>query len=398
MIKSLDLSLDFLLLLIYSLLPGIYKIAGSQILMLGCIPIIMILLYKHRKDLVLAKFDIAFIFFIIYLVGLLLVQQINSNTNKIGLYMGFFLDIIPMSGFFYSKSISFETFVKNLLTISTIHCIFAIFLYPPFNLNSIYGNLAPTLLEGVAFGRMSSVSGSLGFGSLMMMAFICALNYNKKLIPLFLIGIIFSAQRSSWIASTWGVVVILIALFKQYKWKYLSKYLLIFTSIMTIVFFILVYVVELDLSFIIERFNDLGNATNERESQWINGFHNFQNSPIGTGMGQVGQVAARYEEGNYFSIPDGDYFRVISEYGIGGIFIYSLILFFVFILLWKLKLYSVNDLCIISICGGLLIQMIGSNVSEFYFNNFIYWALIGYLFSIANKNIKSYDISMHRNI
>lgn len=49
-----------------------------------------------------------------------------------------------------------------------MHCVIAIILYPPFGITSSSSTIVKALTEGVAFGRMASVSGSLGFGNLIM--------------------------------------------------------------------------------------------------------------------------------------------------------------------------------------------------------------------------------------
>ena len=54
----------FILLLLYSLLPGIYKVLGNnQLIMLFSIPIVLILLFFARREYKVIKLDIIFIVF-----------------------------------------------------------------------------------------------------------------------------------------------------------------------------------------------------------------------------------------------------------------------------------------------------------------------------------------------
>ena len=136
------------------------------------------------------------------------------------------------------------------------------------------------------------------------------------------------------------------------------------------------------------RFTSIGEASSERDGQWISGIENFISYPLGTGVGQVGHVAVRYEEATsvYKGVPDGDYFRLLSEYGfVGGLF-YLFIILSVFLSFIYIK--RIDKIFIVTLIAGNLIQMIGSNISEFYFTNFIYWIIFGYYFSFLNNNYK----------
>jgi hypothetical protein len=382
-------SLDFNLLLLYSLIPGIYKIIGNQLFMLLNIPIIALLLLPNEsKDReYFKKFDIIFFLFLFYIFILNIIQYFNPVTNKTALLMGIFLDALPMTGYFYSRKIKIEKFIHVLIIIAAIHCLIGIILYPPFNLNKILGNVSIILLEGVAIGRMSSVSGSLGFGELMMLGFISALFYKKKYLPLLLIGVIFSMQRSAWLGSFIGVIFLLFIAMKQFEGSLLIK--ILFSIIIFIIGFnLIIKISNVDISFISYRFNNISNAQNERSSQWINGIQNFAQMPIGTGSGQVGQIATRYEKGNYRIVADGDYFRILSEYGLGGLLFYIFLISSLLLIILKSKFNEINLQCITALMGGIFIQMVGSNISEFYFNNFIYWTIIGYYFTYINKLIK----------
>ena len=65
-ISSIKKIIFFILFLLYSFLPGIYKILGNQMIMLFSIPIVLILLYLTRKSYKPLKIDVVFIIFLCY--------------------------------------------------------------------------------------------------------------------------------------------------------------------------------------------------------------------------------------------------------------------------------------------------------------------------------------------
>jgi membrane protein len=194
--------LNFCLLLLYSLVSGIYKIADNQILMLLNVPIILFLLKSNcniqSSTCLFYKYDLFFLLYVLYLLFLEIVVLFNVRTNFYGLLIGLFLDVFPIIGFIYSRKIKFDFFVNILLLIALLHLFIGILLYPPFGIYLVLGSTAEIFVDQMLFGRMSSVSGSLAFGNLMMYGCIISFFYNRKLLPFLLFGLIFSSQRSSW--------------------------------------------------------------------------------------------------------------------------------------------------------------------------------------------------------
>lgn len=377
--------IDFILLLIYSLLPGIYKVLDNQLLMLFSIPIIVALFYVHRDKIIFYRFDGLFLFFLFYIAALCIVQFFSFRTNKIGMFMGVFLDIIPMIGFLLSRLISFGYFIKLIIPIGLIHLLIGILLYPLLGFNELLGDIAVILNEGVFYGRMSSVSGSLGFASLMFMTSIAALYYRRQWFLFLLFGVICSAQRGCWLACFYGILLFCYVSVKRGEKKYI-RYMMFALTVFIFILSYAISILDFDVSFFTQRFNDLGEAASERDELWINGIYNFLYMPIGTGSGQVGQVGSRYEDSFYRVVPDGDYFRVLSEFGIMGGLFYIVVLFLYGISLCMInKNTSLQRGCVLSLFGGVSIMMIGSNITEFYFTNFLYWIFVGYLFLELNN-------------
>lgn len=377
----------FYLLLLYSLLPGIYKILENQTIMLGSIPILLWVGFDIRHKVKLYRYDSFFLFFLSYISVQSLILFFSPLTNKLGMAMGIYMNIFPMIGYFAAKSIKLENLSNILLNIILIHCILGIILYPPFRIININMPIVSALKEGVAFSRMSSVSGSLGFGNLLMIGFIISIFLNKRYLPFMIIGLFFSSQRSAWLGGIFGVLLYFIYLFRNKK---ITNLLLTF-SVIAIFCIATVIIIEknshIDLSYSISRIESIKYATDERINQWESGISNFIKYPIGVGVGQAGQFAARYDsaESNFKVIPDGDFFRSLSEYGfVGGLFFLYIIItcFFSFFFVSYKDKYGI---VLLALMGGQLIQMVGSNISEFYFTNFIFWIIIGYYCTLIGK-------------
>lgn len=99
------------LLLLYSMISGIYKIVDNQALMALNIPIVLLLLRKNNvKSILFQKYDIFFLFYIFYLLFLTVVSLLYSKTNINGVFIGLFLDIFPIVGFVCSRKMEFKFF------------------------------------------------------------------------------------------------------------------------------------------------------------------------------------------------------------------------------------------------------------------------------------------------
>lgn len=379
----------FILLLLYSLLPGIYKVLGNnQLIMLFSIPIVLILLFFARREYKVIKLDIIFIVFFSYIILQSILWFFSPWVNRMGILMGIYLNIFPMLGFFISRSIDFKIFKDIILYVVLVHCIIGIVLYPFFGIVNANSPIVKSLTEGVAYARMSSVAGSLIYGNLMLIGFIISFFTKRKYLPLILFCLVFNAQRSAWLAAAFSILVYLLFLLKSSGVKKFITYIVSFSLAAIVIISLVSNYIDFDVDFMLARFTSIGEASSERDGQWISGIENFISYPLGTGVGQVGHVAVRYEEATsvYKGVPDGDYFRLLSEYGfVGGLF-YLFIILSVFLSFIYIK--RVDKIFIVTLIAGNLIQMIGSNISEFYFTNFIYWIIFGYYFSFLNNNYK----------
>jgi membrane protein len=387
-ISSIKKIIFFILFLLYSLLPGIYKILGNQMIMLFSIPIVLILLYLTRKSYKPLKIDVVFIIFFCYVILQSILWMCSPWVNKIGILMGMYLNIFPMLGFFISRGIEFKVFKSIILNIVLIHCILGIILYPFFRIVDAGSPLVKSLTEGVAYGRMSGISGSLIFGNLIMIGFIMSFFTRKMFLPLIAFCLLFNAQRSAWLAAASSILIYLLYLLKNLRIKKILTYTIFILVFVIIGISLISNYINFDIDFMLSRLDSVGNASSERQEQWVSGLKNFISYPLGTGVGQVGHVAARFEAASsiYNIVPDGDYFRILSEYGmIGGLF-YMFVISSVFLSFIFIK--KMDKIVVLALITGYLIQMVGSNISEFYFTNFVYWFIFGYYFYFLNDNYK----------
>ena len=386
--------IDFILLLIYSLLPGFAKIFNTQELFLLNLPIILILIFKNKNKLYLKKTDLLFLFFFIYIILNTIFIFFSPFTNRTGLYMGIFMYLIPFVGFFYSRLLEFDIFCKIIIRIILVHCFIGILMYPAFGFGKLFENIFQKLHDGVFYGRMSSVSGSLGLGNLLLVGFIISYHlYNESRFLLILITfcLLLTLQRSAWLGVLFTIILSTILNYKNIGIKK------VFNSFLLLCL-LLISINNLgensDYDFLFSRFSEFGqSAASERSEMWIGGINNFFIFPYGAGIGQVGQISARYAfNPNLYSVPDGDFIRIISETGIVGLFFYFFIFLLIIFSLFFLKSNKSKNVIIISIMIGYVIQMIGSNITEFYFTNFLYWIFIGYFFQMfkfeLNKKTK----------
>lgn len=374
--------MDFLLLLLYSFLPGFAKLFDQQTFFLLNLPIIAFLIIRQKSSINIRKIDIVFYLFFFYIILQTIVSFFSPHINDTALFMGIFMYLIPFTGFFYAKLVELETFINVLVKIVLVHCFLGIILYPAFGLNSYLGSFYEKLHEGVGFGRMSSVSGSLGFANLMMAGFIAAYHTKGKVyIYIIAICLLLSLQRSSWLASIFAIMISTLINFRNIGIK---KIALFCVSLIIGISALIKIASNEDFDILFSRFSEFGQeAASERSEQWVGGFNNFLNFPHGAGVGQAGQISARYESNSIlYVVPDGDFLRVLSEVGFAGFFFYCFVIIMLIYSFTSLKATQKRKILLVSLIAGYSIQMIGSNITEFYFTNFIYWVFVGYFFNL----------------
>jgi hypothetical protein len=386
---------DFILLLLYSLLQGIYKILGNHLFSLLAVPIIMYFFFKRRNTVLkIYRIDTFFILFIFYIFAQSLLYFIipTNGINRIAILMGWFLQIIPMAGFFISRKLNFEKFCIQIIYVVIIHSLIGILLYQPFNFVNQSLPVVSKLKDGFGFIRMTSVAGSIGFGNLLVLGFILAFYYKKIYLPLFTFCVFFSMQRSAWLSVVIVFLVNLLMIIKTGHYKKISINIIVYgVFILCLIFFVQIAINSSIGNYILLRLDSFDSASSERMGQWQRGIQNFSANPIGVGVGQAGQIAANIVDTSSPPVADGDFLRILSEYGISGVLlILTIMIFSLFLFIFK-KL-SNAEMCVLTIIICSAFQMTGSNITECFFNNFILWIFIGkmiYIFRSRFYNVNT---------
>jgi len=386
----------FALLLFYSLIPAFAKVTNSDKFYLLSPLLLIILLLGGKKEY--NKFDIFFLLFFSFVVlyfpiSYLVVPDFDKNA---GLY-GVINYMIPMLGYFISRNLKMETFFDVVKKVGIIHGIYAFLTYGFIKLPENVMNAVFKIREGAMAYRMCSFNGSFAFSSLMLLTFIIIffeifekrIKFKATFIIFLFVGIclFLSFQRNAWLAT---IATILFFLIMQ-KGKFIRKHYLLL-SIFLLIFLCYISFSKINLYFIQQRFQIFKIRMSydfEPFTRFFNAFNaginNFTKIPTGVGLGQVGQ-GFRFRSAitnMYYSIPDGDYFRILSETGIFGLFFYSSFLAIFLRILINIRKIDFDKpfLLLVVLLFALHLQMIFSNVTEFYFVNLIYWILIGLFFS-----------------
>ncbi len=399
--------LIFFLLFFYSLIPAFAKVTGSNKFYFLSPLIVVLLLLNGKKKYY--KLDILFFLFFSFVllyfpISYLFVPDFdrNSGLNGLMIYM------IPMLGYFISRNLEMKSFFDIVKNIGIIHGAYAFLTYGFFKFPENFNEIILKIREGSMYYRMNSFSGSFVFSSLMLLTFIIILleifekgvKSKITLVSFLFVGacLFFSFQRGAWLATVATIFFFLI----MKKGKSISKYYLFF-GIFILVFLIFILntsFLKVAPHFIQQRLQvfrvqiSYNSEPIERVLYSINaGINNFIRIPTGVGLGQIGQ-GVRFSStvsNRYYPIPDGDFFRILSETGIFGLFFYSSFLFIFLKAVFQMhrKIAFNNDfLILVSLLFAVHIQMIFSNVTEFYFVNLIYWILVGFFFA----NIKDFSL------
>jgi len=396
-------------LLFYSILPAFAKISGLNLFYALYIPLLGVLHWTYwRRTISLYKTDIPFLLmFSIALIYIPISIFLYLSSLKSVLY-GALMFLLPMTGYFFSRLIPINVFSKSIIFVGLIHAIFGILTYGfiqfPFSIQA----LIETIKKGTMAFRMSSVSGSLGLGALMLVSFAFSLikllqDKNKANIItalLLFFALIMTMQRSAWIGASFYFFLVFIYMHLNTKNIFSKKNIYLFFSVLLIVGIIISQYIDLNIrSFVISRIYSISgeelNPVSERSFMWLGGVENFLQVPSGLGLGTTGQAA---RVGNFTSsyhvVTDGDYFRILSELGIGALFFYLYLFTFIFIGFFNLRNMSIERFAAYLVVIGLSINMIGSNTTEFHFVNFLYWMSLGYLFNkilLGNNNAFIYN-------
>jgi O-antigen ligase len=391
-----DAKFLFWLFFLYSLLPGIAKFLGLRALFLLNLPIILFVLFRTFKLEKIKYFDVPFIIFFIFVILYIPLSFFYPLNSVEAIFYGIYTFLIPTLGYFVAKAFSMENIFKILIKICFFHAIIGVVFYPHFFIENYLSQIIDPILDGSAYLRMSSVSGSLGFSPLMLIGFNVLLVYNFNpqseyiksnllYLIIFLICLILSLQRSAWLGAIISVLLVLIRQILKLKFNFFK----IFLILLPLIFFFSVTILLLNsdlldvpqIDFFSERKESFTGAADERSEMWASGFRNFINFPLGVGLGQIGLVPTFIDSKNYYSgVTDGDYIKILSETGFISILFFAFLFLSLFYTLLNIHKISNRLFALLLIIVGFSIQMIGTNISELYFVNYTYWLFLGSFF------------------
>lgn len=401
-------TLSIIYLLLYSLSPGFAKIYNSEIFFIAGFCFALLFIFTSPKytktqcGIQQNSSHASLIFYYALIVFFIsLVSGVLSNALILdAAFLGVGLFFIPfILGFLLSRCDAFFV-MHSFAIVGVINCAIAFLIYPPIQLvlPSFLNEISAIVTDGSAAFRMTSVSGSLAFGSLSLVTFISfyyfynsgnkfadltVFYYFRWLIISFLfLAVLLSLQRSAWI----GVFLFILLFFAGRK---LIKFAILLLLVFALVYFlpnikswIPIENFDVFLEIFFDRMMSLFFSTEtsmfaERSGQWSYLLKKISSYPLGIGFGQVGQATRIVNNDIHVeAILDGDYFRLLSEFGILSIPLVILILtapLRIFYIRYKngQHIYFYKMLSIIMLV--LSLQLIGTNVTEMYFVNTIFW-------------------------
>ena len=380
----------FVVLFIYSFLPGFAKILDYKEIFLFNIPLIIYFTLMSRlKWSIITLATLFYVLFSLFYSSFLMSLELNNVDSTI---TSFYIYLLPFIGVISFRGVNHVDFLRILSFIALAHAILGFIIFGFYEIPAPFNTISNKLLEGVFPFRMASVSGSIGFGALCTMGFISSIYLSRhfqcftyKAVALILFfAVIFSQQRSAWIVT----FLFLIWHFSQSFFKSLP--FLIFLAISSSL--AIIFLQDIDsrlIDFLIDRFTgsvtddgDL-NIVSERSHMWTRAFKTFLSNGFGIGLGQGGYVAQTLGVNLDKVVTDGDYFRILQESGIVGLLYFLLLISSI---VKKFVITSNQDLkYMLWIPIATLIQMIGSNLTEFYFTNYLFWISVGMSLQINSK-------------
>jgi len=395
-IRKAEANIFFIVTLVYFLRLYFFEIRPGLIFSLIVLIIWGSFIYRgstcFKKENIL--FTIYLLMSIFSGINYLLIQGMDSKLFFYGIQFNVLPMALYLSGMISAKkkddSILKNIILSNIIIISVGLLLY--FLLPDFFINFLYQfaestfsltyyKLYPRLMSifanATSVGTISAVSIPLIF-----------MFYNKYkfnfiyflgLLSLFLLGAFLSMQRSAWIASFFALIIsyIIFILYQEKKFKTNVK-LLIFVVIVVIIMYVIPLKQGNVMSFAVERFYSIFNT--DVTKRWIYGISVFEQYPFGIGIGRAGHKAIQFD---FRGVPDGNYFRIISELGILGILTFLLISTESLINSFKYNPYLFVAICVY------LVQAVASNIIDFAYTGSIFWFIIGYSNNLKVNLFKS---------
>ena len=392
------------LLLIYSMSPAAAKLMGFDALFgLGLLLLIAYFFLDAPGGngdceglAVLPQFSM--LAFAVYgtILGLVLVVAQVADSRAV--IVGGFSFLVPVLIVGAAGPQRAARLLHDLPFVAAAQALLALVMFSPIRLPfGPIDALSETLLTGTAAFRLSSVGGSLALSTTMVAAFAVAVyqhvhspqgspraRHTWQLSALFLVCGFLSLQRAAWLSLA---LIWIVATVVARSGKRRSVGLLLGVGALPVIAGLLFVDVPRDvIDIFIDRFDSLTGggevgAVAERSEQWLNVAYNLRVLPIGHGPGQLGQpIRDSWPTTGGLPIFDGDYFRIVSEYGPAGAGFVALMLAGGVRALANgrnhgLPGQGISGPILAIATVGLLVQAVGTNVSELYFANTVFWCL-----------------------
>lgn len=414
--------LGFILLFFYSISPGISKVFNSGFFYsLGLLFAILFVVLAPRDLLLNKSLQLNGSFAKNIFISLIIVFLLS---NLIGIIFGEYsyrASIIGIGTFFVPFCLGYVLSGRNayfvfklIAMVGLVNCLIAFVIYPPIQsiFPAIINDYSIAILEGNAAFRLSSVSGSLAFGTLTLISLVSwmhlydlkktvylsvtELRYHWIFLGIIVLSALLSLQRSAWLGVSIYFLLryihkfpirIILALFVT------SVSLGLFPSLLTSIGF---ENSDIFHELLVERFKSMffsegDSAVGERAGQWLYVIDNLFSYPLGVGFGQAGQATRIADiESDLNAIVDGDYFRILSEFGLLSLPLVFLIIlgplriFFIRIKSNSSKFFSKSISLLLFLIS---IQLIGTNVTEMYFVNTCFWFVFFCVYRLRSDQI-----------
>lgn len=110
----------------------------------------------------------------------------------------------------------------------------------------------------------------------------------------------------------------------------------------------------------------------ERSGQWTVGLSLASAHPLGVGVGLLSHKAAEIDGLSLYAITDGNYFRILAETGIPGLFLFLVVAGGATIRAIMARRWGIAFPVLLLLAGG-----VGTNVFDLYYVGFVFWLLLG---------------------
>jgi hypothetical protein len=192
--------------------------------------------------------------------------------------------------------------------------------------------------------------------------------YYKYLLAFSIVCSIISMQRASWVVTFFSIIFYLFLNRKYFSILLVST---LFGGIIFLTYFFLeFYFADSNLaSYLFQRFTSLNDAVDERNHQWYYALNKFIEYPFGFGLGTFSHKAVILHGDN--AATDGNFWRILVEYGIFGVLVYVYVLFSILIKAIHRKEFLILQLLIV-----FLFLSVGTNVMDLYYTSYLFYIIL----------------------